>query len=30
MNHHKKVIFNKLGVQSSTEAVSIASRLSYL
>lgn len=30
VNHHKKVIFNKLGVQSSTEAVSIASRLSYL
>lgn len=30
VNHHKKVIFNKLGVQSSTEAVSVASRLSYL
>lgn len=30
VNHHKKVIFNKLGVQSSTEAVSMASRLSYL
>ncbi|QOS80504.1 LuxR family transcriptional regulator [Paenibacillus sp. JNUCC31] len=30
VNHHKKVIFNKLGVQSSAEAVSIASRLSYL
>ncbi|MBT2292119.1 LuxR family transcriptional regulator [Paenibacillus albidus] len=30
VNHHKKIIFDKLGVQSSTEAVSIASRLSYL
>lgn len=30
VNHHKKVIFNKLGVQSSTEAVSLASRLSCL
>ncbi|MGO4732318.1 LuxR C-terminal-related transcriptional regulator [Paenibacillus sp. 2KB_22] len=30
VNHHKKVIFNKLGVQSSTEAVSIASRMSYV
>ncbi|MGC5774016.1 LuxR C-terminal-related transcriptional regulator [Paenibacillus pabuli] len=30
VNHHKKVIFNKLNVQSSAEAVSIASRLSYL
>ncbi|MCM3133404.1 LuxR C-terminal-related transcriptional regulator [Paenibacillus polysaccharolyticus] len=30
VNYHKKVIFNKLGVQSSTEAVSMASQLSYL
>ncbi|GIP60490.1 LuxR C-terminal-related transcriptional regulator [Paenibacillus woosongensis] len=30
VNHHKKIIFEKLGVQSSTEAVSIASRMSYL
>lgn len=30
VNHHKKIIFDKLGVRSSTEAVSIASRLSYL
>ncbi|WP_110934221.1 helix-turn-helix domain-containing protein [Paenibacillus bouchesdurhonensis] len=30
VNHHKKIIFEKLGVQSSTEAVSVASRMSYL
>ncbi|MFD3261197.1 LuxR C-terminal-related transcriptional regulator [Paenibacillus lentus] len=30
VNHHKKIIFEKFGVQSSTEAVSVASRLSYL
>ncbi|MDT3426395.1 DNA-binding CsgD family transcriptional regulator [Paenibacillus forsythiae] len=30
VNHHKKIIFNKLGVQSSTEAVSVATRLSFL
>lgn len=30
VNHHKKVIFEKLGVQSSAEAVRIASQLSYL
>ncbi|MEK4508808.1 LuxR family transcriptional regulator [Paenibacillus anaericanus] len=30
VNHHKKIIFDKLGVQSSTEAVSIASRYSIL
>lgn len=30
VNHHKKIIFEKLGVQSSTEAVSIAARHSIL
>lgn len=30
VNHHKKKIFEKFGVQSSAEAVSIASRMSYL
>ncbi|MNE67401.1 Response regulator UvrY [compost metagenome] len=30
VNHHKKIIFEKLGVQSSTEAVSIAVRHSIL
>ncbi|MNE51934.1 transcriptional regulator NarL [compost metagenome] len=30
VKHHKKVIFSKLGAQSSTEAVSIASKLSFL
>lgn len=30
VNHHKKIIFEKLGVQSSTEAVSVASRMSIL
>lgn len=30
VNHHKKIIFEKLGVQSSTEAVSIATRHSIL
>jgi DNA-binding CsgD family transcriptional regulator len=29
VNHHKKIIFDKLGVQSSTEAVLKAARLSY-
>lgn len=29
VNHHKKVIFEKLGAQSSTEAVSIAARRAY-
>ncbi|REK74970.1 helix-turn-helix domain-containing protein [Paenibacillus paeoniae] len=29
VNHHKKVIFEKLGAQSSTEAVSIAARYAY-
>lgn len=29
VNHHKKVIFEKLGVRSSTEAVSIAARRAY-
>lgn len=29
VNHHKKIIFDKLGVQSSTEAVLKAVRLSY-
>lgn len=30
VNHHKKVIFERLGVQSSAEAVRIASQLQYL
>lgn len=30
VNHHKKVIFDKLGVQSSSEAVSVATRMSFL
>ncbi|WP_246627990.1 response regulator transcription factor [Paenibacillus oenotherae] len=30
VNHHKRAIFDKFGVQSSTEAVMKASRLSYL
>ncbi|MEO3946066.1 LuxR C-terminal-related transcriptional regulator [Gorillibacterium sp. CAU 1737] len=30
VNHHKKVIFEKLGVQSSSEAVSVATRLFLL
>ncbi|KQO18281.1 helix-turn-helix domain-containing protein [Paenibacillus sp. Leaf72] len=30
VNHHKRMIFEKLGVQSSTEAVSIASKCAYL
>lgn len=30
VNHHKKVIFEKLGVQTSTEAIMKASKLSWL
>ncbi|MNC33137.1 transcriptional regulator FimZ [compost metagenome] len=30
VNHHKKIIFEKLGVQSSSEAVSVATRLLLL
>lgn len=30
VKHHKRMIFDKFGVQSSTEAVSIASKLSFL
>ncbi|KWX88788.1 hypothetical protein AMQ83_04530, partial [Paenibacillus riograndensis] len=30
VNHHKKIIFEKLGVQSSSEAVSVASRMFLL
>lgn len=30
VNHHKKVIFEKLGVQCSSEAVSVATRLAIL
>lgn len=30
VNHHKRVIFEKLGVQSSSEAVSVASRMLML
>lgn len=30
VNHHKKIIFEKLGVQSSAEAVSVAAKYLYL